>query len=88
MKMTVVPIINGPKRLGRKTRGIGNQSKNRYHADHRIVEIGENTEKGPGDLRRLAATQTPANTGVKNSQTTNKQHLTRQNLAMAKKRKL
>ena len=32
---------------------------NREPSDYSIVEIGYNTDKGPGDLRRLAVTQTP-----------------------------
>ena len=40
------------------------------HQNLGIVEIGYNTKKGPGDLRRLAVIQTPAskpsaNAGVK-----------------------
>ena len=31
------------------------------HLNYSIVEIGQNTEKSPGNLRRPAATQTPAN---------------------------
>ena len=34
------------------------------HPDNRIVKIGQNTEKSPGDLRRVAVTQT----SVKNHQ--------------------
>ena len=30
----------------------------RVHSNHNIIEIGQNTEKSPGDLRRLAVTQT------------------------------
>ena len=29
------------------------------HLNYIIVEIGQNTEESPGDLRRLAVTQTP-----------------------------
>ena len=29
------------------------------HPNYRIAENGQNTEKSPGDLRRLALTQTP-----------------------------
>ena len=47
------------KRLERKTGGIGNYRKNRNHTDYSISEIVHNTEKSPGDLRRLAVTQTP-----------------------------
>ena len=30
------------------------------HPNYSIVEIGQNTRKSPGDLRRLAVTQTSA----------------------------
>ena len=37
-----------------------------------LVKIGQNTENSPGDLQRLAVTQTPvANAGVKNSPKSN-----------------
>ena len=39
--------------------GIKNQRKNRDDKDPIIVKIGQNTEKSPGDLRRLVVTQTP-----------------------------
>ena len=29
------------------------------HLNYYIIEMGQDTEKGPGDLRRLAVTQTP-----------------------------
>ena len=29
------------------------------HSNYYICETGQNTEKSPGDLRRLAVTQTP-----------------------------
>ena len=29
------------------------------HPNYNIIEIGQNTEKSPGDLRRLAVTRTP-----------------------------
>ena len=29
------------------------------HPNYNIIEIGQNTEKSPGDLRRLAVSQTP-----------------------------
>ena len=42
------------------------------HPNDSIIEDGQNTEKSPGDLRRLDVTQTPvkkpsANANVKNS---------------------
>ena len=30
------------------------------HPNYSIIENGQNTEKSPGELRRLAVTQTPA----------------------------
>ena len=46
---------NGPQRLRKETRRIENQKKNRDHPDYSIVEDGQNTEKSPGDPRRIAA---------------------------------
>ena len=40
---------------------------NRDHPNGSIIENGQNTEKSPGDLRRLAVTQTPALADGKNS---------------------
>ena len=50
---------NDPQMLGKRTRSVGNRRKNRDHPSYRMVVIGQNTEKTPGDLRRLAITQTP-----------------------------
>ena len=41
-----------------KTRELGNKSANRDHPNYCIIEIGLNTQKSPGDLRRLII-QTP-----------------------------
>ena len=38
--------------------GLGNKMKNGDHPNHCIIEIGQNTEKSPGDLRLLAVTKT------------------------------
>ena len=35
-----------------------NNNTNVDHSNYNIVEIGQNTEKSPGDLRRLAVFQT------------------------------
>ena len=48
MRVTVIPIVTGaprtvPESLEKKTGGIGNQRKNRDHADHSNDEIGLNT---------------------------------------------
>ena len=34
-------------------KGIGSKSTNRDHPDYSIIKIGQNTEKGPGDLLSL-----------------------------------
>ena len=49
---------------------LGNKRISRDHPDYSIIKIDQNTEKSPGDLRRLAVIHTPvktANAGVKNS---------------------
>ena len=42
--------------------GIGelrNKRTSRDHSNYFITDIGQNTEKSPGDLMRIAVTQTP-----------------------------
>ncbi len=67
--MTIIPIVIGV--LGRVTKGllkgledfeVGGWEYPNYY----IIENDQNTEKSPGDLKRLAVTQTP----VKNHQLT------------------
>ena len=41
------------------TGGLGNNGTSEDCPNYSILEIGQNTEKSPGDLRRLAVTQTP-----------------------------
>ena len=36
-----------------------NKRKNRDRPENWMVEIGQNTEKGPGDLRRIFVSQSP-----------------------------
>ena len=50
--------LNNPKRIGRGTGRLGNKRTSGNHPDYRIIDIGQNTEKSPSDLRRLV-TQTP-----------------------------
>ena len=45
--------------IGTETGGIGNKRTRRYHPNYSIAEIGQNTKKSPGNLKRLAVTQTP-----------------------------
>ena len=39
--------------------GLGNNGTGEDCSNYSIVEVDQNTEKSPGDLRRLAVTQTP-----------------------------
>ena len=39
--------------------GLGNKRTNGDHPNYCIIEINQNTEKSPGDLKRLAVTQSP-----------------------------
>ena len=57
---------NNNNRFGSGTEGLGNKKTRGNHQSYSIVDIGQNTEKSPWDLRRLAVTQTP----VKNLQLT------------------
>ena len=50
---------NSHQRIYTGTEGFGNKRKSRDHPTNCIVEIGQNNEKCPRDLRRLAVTQTP-----------------------------
>ena len=61
---------NSLQRLGKETGRIENQRKNQDHLDYSIVEVSQNTQKSPRDLKRLAVTQTP-NADGKNSLTVN-----------------
>ena len=65
MRVTVIPIVIGvpgtvPKCLEKGNGRVGNRRTSRDHPGYRIVEIGLNTEKSPGDLNRLADTWTSA----------------------------
>ena len=54
MKVKVIPIVIGILETITKSK--------------LKIKTGKNTEKSPVDQRKLAVTQTPANTDVKNSQ--------------------
>ena len=67
-------LVQSP--IGTRTGGLGNKRTSRDHPNYSIIEIGQNTEKSPGDLKRLAVTQTlvkkpSANADVKNSEGVN-----------------
>ena len=48
------------QKTGKRTGRIGNKMTSGDYPNFSIVKIGQNTEKSPEDLRRLALTQTPA----------------------------
>ena len=47
------------RRIIKGTGGLGNKRTSRDHPNYYTIEIGQNTEKSPRDLKRLAVTQTP-----------------------------
>ena len=62
MKVTVIPIILGA--LGTVPKGLERRLEELQiggdYPDYIFVKVGQNTEKSPGDQKRLAVTQTPA----------------------------
>ena len=59
MQVTIIPIVIVA--FGTVTKGTGGFGSWRTSGDHPnyyIIENGQNAEKSPGDLRRLAVTQT------------------------------
>ena len=54
------------QRIETDTEGFGNNRTSGDHPNYSILEIGQNIEKSPRDLRGLAVSQTP----VKNHQLT------------------
>ena len=44
------------QKINKETRGLENKRKSEDYQNYCITEIGQNTEKSPGDLRRLAVT--------------------------------
>ena len=49
---------NDCQRLGKGIERLGNKKAHEEHPDDSINKNGQNTEKSPGDLKRLAVTQT------------------------------
>ena len=52
-------VWNTNKRITKGTGGLRSWQTSGDHPNCSIIENGQNTEKSPGDLRRLAVTQTP-----------------------------
>ena len=64
MKVTITPIVIGA--FGTVTKGLLKGQEDleirgrvKNHPNNYIIENCQNTEKSPGDLSRLAVTQTP-----------------------------
>ncbi len=47
------------KKVDTRTGGLGNKRTSGDHPNYGIIKISQNTKNSPGDLRRLAVTQTP-----------------------------
>ena len=73
MRVTLIPIVSGT--LGTVPKGLDQGLKEleiRERIETVLAKIGQNTEKSPGDLRRLIVTQTSekkpsANADLRNS---------------------
>ena len=60
--VTMIPILvdwNGPQRHGKLVGRRGNYRTNWNHSNNSIVEISQNVEKNPGDMREFTVTQIP-----------------------------
>ena len=66
MTVTIVPIVIGALGTIKRPGGLGSLRTGRDYTNDSIAKNGQNSETSPGDLRRLAVTQTP----VKNHQLT------------------
>ena len=49
---------NDPQKIDKGAGSVGNGRNNRNHPNCSIIEIDQNTQKNPGDLRKLTVTQT------------------------------
>ena len=50
---------SNPQKLTKKIERLINQRTSRDHPEYGIMKIDRNTKKSPGDLKRLAISQTP-----------------------------
>ena len=63
-KVTFIPIIidalsTATKKFNKRRGRLRNIRINGHHLNYCIIEIGQNTEKSPWDLRRLSVTRAP-----------------------------
>ena len=61
MNVTITQIVIGALATVTEglVKGLGNRRTSGDNPNYSITEIGQNTEKSPGNLWRLAVTQTP-----------------------------
>ena len=64
MKVAAISVIESalgtiPKSLFRVGGSVRRRNTSEYHPKYSFIETSQNTEKSPGDLRRLAIAQTP-----------------------------
>ena len=59
LKSLVVQLRSSHRRINKRTGRLENKRTRGDHPNYYIIEIGQNTEKSPGNLKRLAVTQTP-----------------------------
>ena len=64
MKVMIIPIVTGSlgtiiKGLVKGLKDLENNRTSGDNSNYCIIEISQNTEKSPGDLKRLAVTQIP-----------------------------
>ena len=60
MQVSIIPIVIGAfGTVTKRTGGLGSWWTSKDHPNYSITENSQNTEKSPGDLRRLAVTKTP-----------------------------
>ena len=52
-------LVHSYQRIGKRTRGLKNERESRDNPNYCIAEIGQSTEKSPGDLSRLVVIQIP-----------------------------
>ena len=52
-------VWNRHQRLKTEIGGLVNKRTSGYHLNYSIVEINQNIEKNPGDLKTLAVTENP-----------------------------
>ena len=53
IKVTVIPPWDSSQKIGKGTGRLENKGTCGDHSDLRIIKIGQNTEKSPGDLKWL-----------------------------------